>query len=197
MSKETDLRVLKTRKLIRGALISLIAEKGFEAVTVNDIAGQAQINRSTFYLHYTDKYELLNTTVDEVTGKLISLIIPGAHVQEGHLNQEGLTRDIEKILATIAEDALFYKAMLGGRGIQDFRLKLGRLLAQKLDQGFQEQPLISKDIFIELLSSLYLGAISWWLNNDMKYSPAFMAGQLVVLLTSGPVNVSGLVPAEC
>ncbi|MNP82294.1 hypothetical protein D3C76_1808890 [compost metagenome] len=49
---------------------------------------------------------------------------------------------------------------------------------------------------MELMSSLYLGAITWWLDNGMKYSPAFMAGQLVQLLTMGPVKVSGLVPGQ-
>lgn len=193
MSRETDLRVVKTKKLIRDALVSLIAEKGFDSVTVNDIAGRAQINRSTFYLHYTDKYELLEKITAEITGKLMALITPAAHVQGGLLGVGDLTRDLEKILAAIAEDALFYQIMLSGRGVHSFRFDLVNLLKQKLDEGFREQPLISKDLFVELLSSLYLGAIAWWLDNGMKYSPAFMAGQLVQLMTMGPVKVSGLV----
>lgn len=64
-SLRVDPRVTRTRKLIRDALTSLIAEKSFEAITVQDIAERATINRGTFYLHYTDKFALLDASVRE------------------------------------------------------------------------------------------------------------------------------------
>jgi AcrR family transcriptional regulator len=60
-----DPRVTRTRKLIRDALTTLIAEKSFEAITVQDIAERATINRATFYAHYTDKFALLDSLVRE------------------------------------------------------------------------------------------------------------------------------------
>jgi AcrR family transcriptional regulator len=54
-----DLRVRRTRKTLQEALIALTIEKGFAAVTVRDITERAMVNRSTFYRHYLDKYELL------------------------------------------------------------------------------------------------------------------------------------------
>jgi AcrR family transcriptional regulator len=54
-----DLRVRRTRKVLKSALIELTIEKGFAAVTVQDIADRAMINRATFYRHYLDKYDLL------------------------------------------------------------------------------------------------------------------------------------------
>jgi AcrR family transcriptional regulator len=60
-----DPRVTRTRKLIRDALTSLLAEKRFETVTVHDIAARATINRATFYAHYDDKFALLDTLVRE------------------------------------------------------------------------------------------------------------------------------------
>jgi AcrR family transcriptional regulator len=60
-----DPRVMRTRKLIRDALLSLLAEKSFEAINVQDIAERGTINRATFYAHYTDKFALLNALVRE------------------------------------------------------------------------------------------------------------------------------------
>ena len=54
-----DLRVRRTRKLLTQALIEGTVEKGFAALTVRDITRRAMVNRSTFYRHYLDKYDLL------------------------------------------------------------------------------------------------------------------------------------------
>lgn len=54
-----DLRVVRTQRAIRSALIALIEEKGFEAMSVKDITERANINRGTFYSHYEDKYDLM------------------------------------------------------------------------------------------------------------------------------------------
>src|SRR3954453_10600115 len=65
-SQPEDLRVRRTRKLLKGALIELTIEKGFAAVTVQDIADRAMVNRATFYRHYLDKYDLLDQYMNEV-----------------------------------------------------------------------------------------------------------------------------------
>ncbi len=60
-----DPRVTRTRKLIRDALASLLADKNFESITVQDIAGRATVNRATFYAHFTDKFALLDAMIRE------------------------------------------------------------------------------------------------------------------------------------
>ncbi len=62
----SDLRVKKTKELIKGAFIELVEEKGFDNVTVKDICSKAQINRNTFYLHYYDKIDLLTKLASEI-----------------------------------------------------------------------------------------------------------------------------------
>ena len=61
-----DLRVIKTKNTIYTALIELMKEKTFEEIKVSDICNKALINRSTFYAHYTDKYELLSEWISEL-----------------------------------------------------------------------------------------------------------------------------------
>ena len=64
MAKKTDLRVKKTLLAIGSAFLDLLDEKPFEKIQINDIAERAMINRGTFYLHYRDKYDLLDKTQD-------------------------------------------------------------------------------------------------------------------------------------
>jgi AcrR family transcriptional regulator len=64
--EKLDPRVKRTRNLILGAFESLLAEKGFEAISVQDVTGKAEINRATFYAHFHDKYELLDRSISQM-----------------------------------------------------------------------------------------------------------------------------------
>src|SRR5690348_1078975 len=68
---QTDLRIRRTHKLLQEAMIALIAERGFDAITVGDIADRAMVNRATFYRHYEDKYDLVAKIFEETANELI------------------------------------------------------------------------------------------------------------------------------
>ena len=63
--EKLDPRVKRTRNLILTSFATLIAEKGFDSISVQDVANKAEINRVTFYAHFSDKYELLDYTVQK------------------------------------------------------------------------------------------------------------------------------------
>jgi AcrR family transcriptional regulator len=63
--EKLDPRVRRTRLLLEQAFMSLLEEKGFQAVTVQDITERAGVNRATFYAHFTDKYALLDHCVQQ------------------------------------------------------------------------------------------------------------------------------------
>jgi len=58
-----DPRVTRTRALLRDAMLALLPEKGFERISVSDIAERATVNRATFYAHFTDKFALLEELI--------------------------------------------------------------------------------------------------------------------------------------
>jgi AcrR family transcriptional regulator len=60
-----DPRVTRTRKLLLDAFLSLMAEKSFDEITVQDIAARATVNRATFYAHFVDKYALVDELIRE------------------------------------------------------------------------------------------------------------------------------------
>jgi len=64
--EKLDPRVKRTRSLILQAFGELLAEKSFDAISVQDVTDQAQINRATFYAHFVDKYELLDRWISRV-----------------------------------------------------------------------------------------------------------------------------------
>src|SRR6478752_6715230 len=70
---KTDRRILRTKQSIRKSFLELFAEKEFEHITINEIAERANVNRGTVYLHYNDKYDLLDTCIEEHINELISL----------------------------------------------------------------------------------------------------------------------------
>lgn len=60
-----DLRVIKTRASINNAFMTLFFEKDFDSISIKEITEYAQVGRKTFYLHYIDKYDLLDQIVSE------------------------------------------------------------------------------------------------------------------------------------
>lgn len=65
-----DRRVIKTQKSIMDAFLKLLSSKGFEQITINDIADTADVNRSTIYFHYADKYELFEKCIKLYLGNI-------------------------------------------------------------------------------------------------------------------------------
>jgi AcrR family transcriptional regulator len=65
ITPKNDPRVIRTRQLLQNAFLSLNLEKDFKKITVRDITERATVNRATFYAHFTDKYELLDSTISD------------------------------------------------------------------------------------------------------------------------------------
>lgn len=74
MVNKNDLRVIKTKRLLHGTLLNLLKGNSFEMIKVSDICNEAMINRSTFYAHYNDKYELLVDVINTLKQKLIEVL---------------------------------------------------------------------------------------------------------------------------
>jgi len=64
--EKLDPRIKRTRGLILESFGSLLAEKGFESISVQDVTGKAEINRATFYAHFPDKYALLDYSISQM-----------------------------------------------------------------------------------------------------------------------------------
>lgn len=198
MSKKTDLRVIRTRKVIKEAFLNLVAEKGFEAITIQDIATNAMINRATFYLHYYDKQDLLDQLTDEIFEELSQLIKPTSYVENNRVIISKLEKMIESIFENIHQHGHFYRVMFGENGHYGVNSKVQTIIKNNLRQEFllldiQKNNLsMPIDLLIEFMSSALMGMIKWWIINDMIYSPKHMGEKLVEIISKGPLEAAGL-----
>lgn len=64
MAQKTDRRVSRSQRAIQNAFYDMLLDIGFDSITVKDLTIRADISRKTFYLHYVDKFDLLNTIVN-------------------------------------------------------------------------------------------------------------------------------------
>jgi len=188
-NKNLDRRIQRTRQSLREALIALIKEKGFDAITIQDLTDKANLNRATFYLHYRDKYDLLEQSIDEVIEEMSAIITPS----ENYVRSADPSEPYPGLVALfehVAENADFFRTMMGSKGIPGFGTRMIHALKgafqQALDnvkkQGHQLQ--VPEEIILSYTTSAYLGVIYWWLENDLPYTPKFMASQLA-LISSG------------
>ena len=76
--RELDPRVKRTRALLFQALQDLLAEKGFEAISMQDIAERSTLNRGTIYLHYKDKFALLEALIEDKFRNLLETRMAGS-----------------------------------------------------------------------------------------------------------------------
>ena len=98
-AKKLDPRVRRTRQLLRQALMELLAEKSFQAITVQDIAERATVNRVTFYAHFDDKYALLEDTMHAMFQERLRAALP----EGSRLTPANLARLIELVGETVKE----------------------------------------------------------------------------------------------
>lgn len=145
MDGNTDRRIVRTRLVIRDALTELIEEKGFEAVSVKDITTRANINRGTFYLHYRDKFDLLEQSEAEVIEGIIAIITKATSEDLETYRETGISVSlIVTVFEYIEEHAAFLKAILGPKGDVSFQSQLKAMFRKNLLEK-NLSPLIRKE----------------------------------------------------
>ncbi|GJM68954.1 hypothetical protein HMSSN036_11700 [Paenibacillus macerans] len=77
-----DRRIAKTRQAIMEAFVMLMGEKSFEKITIQEIADRANVNRGTVYLHFTDKYALLDQCIETYLQLLYETCLPDGETNE-------------------------------------------------------------------------------------------------------------------
>lgn len=195
--KKIDPRIKRTRQLLRQALMDLIPEKGYQAITIQDIADRATLNRATFYLHYRDKDDLLYTGMREILDEL-SATNPLPIEEASVLSVEETRTTIELDLKLVAQNINFYRAMLGENGVWGFAHALQKyfyeITEQRLISIFGKLPEgpVPPEIVLAYVTSAYVGCIQWWVEHDMPYSISDMADNLVQLYASGIYQALGL-----
>ena len=184
--EQTDLRIRRTHHFLQEAMIELITEKGFDAITVGDIAERAMINRATFYRHYQDKYDLVAKIFEEAANHLIEDMKPLHKDIDPGEKEENLREIWNQLFEHVAEHAQLYRAMLGKNGSPWFAARMRehiiklilereRLWEQQAGPRRQIDPAMPKALPVMQISHVLIGTIIWWLESEMSHTPRQMA----------------------
>jgi AcrR family transcriptional regulator len=163
----SNLRVRRTKILLREALIALIEEQGFDALTVGELTERAMFSRAAFYRNYQDKYDLVEQIFEEAMSKLFEGI--GKHGQEH-------PADVwVRFFDHIAEYHRLYRALLGEKGSPWFVRKMRARLAELIKARGAHPPhsahLFSDTFVPDLVAAMFVEAITWWLEQGEPYPP--------------------------
>lgn len=167
-----DRRVIRTRGLLQHALISLILEKDYETITVEDICTAANVGRSTFYAHYTSKDDLKRRGLEEhlrallAAPKMQTATVGGTH---DHRLSFSLA-----LLQHAREHRALYRALVRNRGgaigLNAIRRVVADLVREELDTGPDGKPPddVAHEVTVQYLVGAYMSVLTWWLDGGAK-----------------------------
>ncbi|RCW76924.1 TetR/AcrR family transcriptional regulator [Saliterribacillus persicus] len=193
--KKIDPRVKKTRRSLKSAFVELIGEKGFDAITIQDISAKAEINRVTFYQHYQDKYDLLEKTIEDMLQNLIQNVSPESR-EDLIAKKDEPSVVFLNLFQFVYDHRIFFTTMFGENGVPTFQYRMSKTVQQFVSETIEELTLtvherkVPKEIIVHYVTAASIGLITYWIETDMQYSPRYMAKQLALLEKIGPINAA-------
>jgi len=166
-----DPRVTRTQKLIRDALKSLLAEKSFQSISVQDIAERATVNRATFYAHFTDKFALLDAIIREDVA---------SHLAEDDPLKAADTRSL---LRSVAKNVFGFvgshrKCRIDRDFEPQFESAIEAQLADFLQPAFEH-------CTATLIAAALVGSAMHWRHDAPRTDPAPIVANIVDILIDG------------
>jgi AcrR family transcriptional regulator len=198
MEEKIDRRKQRTRRMLRDALMSLILERGFDALTIQDITERADLRRATFYLHYRDKDELLLTILQETVNELVSEIEP--YMKGDVLAGKTKVEPYRVTFRHIAEHRDLYRIILSGGGSAAIAERIQEYLASVVMNSLKSVPArslqVPKDVLANFIAGAEISLIAWWLKVGQQYSADDMAHMVHRLILNGAKDAFELKLAE-
>lgn len=181
-----DRRINKSKNALKKALLQLMKEKDFKSITITEIVNLADLNRGTFYKHYSYKEDLLDDVIHDVIADLIQSY-RAPYQNNKQFFQEKLSSSAIKLFDHVAKYADFYTIVINSDGLPGFQQKICDVLKEV---AIHDQLIENKNTDIDYqISASYqsyalFGMIVEWVKGGFKYTPSYMAEQLIKILSS-------------
>ncbi len=172
----------ETQRQLTDVLMQLVLEKGYEQVTVKDITERAQIDRSTFYLHFSDKHDLLIKSQQQLIDDLVDRIQPdNAPLSGVAMTFEHMAQHVNQYRVLLQLEGNTVPSQL----LHDYIVSAVKpIIEQRLLEGGA-----NTSANIDLVANFITGALRssarWWLQAGMPYTPEEMTNRFVQLATHG------------
>lgn len=186
-----DQRTRRTRQLLRDALLSLLKEKRYADISVQDLIERAEVARSTFYVHYIDKDDLLVGKRGVFASKLghqAAIRMHEEHTNDAIFPTRGWFQHIQaqnELLKLIAKDSAIELAMKTLHGI------LRTDAPRRVEKHLHNSTSIPDSLVVEYMATTLMTLIKWWVRHDMKYSPQQMDEIFQRLVMPGVLSIRG------
>jgi AcrR family transcriptional regulator len=169
-----DRRIQKTQNLLREALASLIREKPYDSIAVQEILDRANVGRSTFYMHFRDKDELLVSGIHDMLRSVQSPTSPSS------------AKSYERIIAFslpifeyVQQHRGMGEARMGARGRAIIHEHLRKVLAELIADDVRKQVQgrrkaageIRSDLLVQYVASTFILVLNWWVENRSPLPP--------------------------
>lgn len=193
-ARKPDRRIQQTRDALGDALITLMHEKPFDTITVQDVLDLAEVSRSTFYTHFRDKDDLFLSDADDFFQHMANLLTIQAEVSNR-------VAPVREMFAHVADLGEFYDALVASGKFHD-AMELGqghfaRGIEQRLNQLLpaQASTTTSKTANRAALAHAFAGAMLsmmfWWLDHGKPASPAQMDDEFHQMVWAGVNGMAG------
>lgn len=190
-----DRRIGRTRRLLRDALLALIIERGYDAITVEDITQRADLGRTTFYLHYHDKEELLLASLESVADELKEQIGVADDQRSESVDPR---KAILIVFQHAGENAALYRIILSGGAAIQAMDRLHNVVAQTAQRYLERRGRLRGQVFEikpEVLAAYFstslLSFVTWWLRRNTPETPDEITTIFTRLVFLGLVDVLG------
>jgi AcrR family transcriptional regulator len=175
-----DRRVRRTREAIHRAFIGLMQEKGYDAITVTDIIERADIGRSTFYAHYTDKRDVLYDSLDDLAGFL-------RRHRDGSGELFGFSL---ALFEHVHEQRPLLRTLLGRRGGSVVQARIALLIGELVREQLQDRATdVPRDLIVDCVVGAYTSLLARWVDENDPHTPAQMDAAFRRLLAPGVLAV--------
>jgi len=172
--------------MLQRALNALTLEKGYEAISIEDICEAANVGRSTFYAHYTGKDDLKRSGLEHLRQQLLD------HQRAASDNTSNRSLAFSLPMFEHARDHLdLYRALVGNRGgavaLGTIRQILSDLVRDELHASAGKNPngAIPRELVVHYVVGAYMAVMTWWLDGGAKLPPRQMDAMFQRLAIEG------------
>jgi AcrR family transcriptional regulator len=171
MASKPDRRVVRTRQLLRRALFELIPEKGFEALSVQDIIDRANVGRATFYAHFDNKEDLLVSGFEDLRRALKER--QREALARGRSLDERALAFSQEMFAHADEHRVLFRAMVGRRSGAVVQRMIHRLLVDLVREDVKTlarsrgKPLPAEAV-VQFVAGAFFGLLMWWIDGPAR-----------------------------
>ena len=168
-------KITQTKTQIINSFLQLLLEKNFQNITINDITEKSKINRSTFYRHYLDKYDLLDKIENEVVENInnnYSLEIPKMFFQNDIDDFEKFSNRALILFDLVHKNLEVISILFSNNTQTTLKVKLLKLVKKNINYATENLPELkkieNKDMLIAYASATIIGLLEYWIEHKEK-----------------------------